>query len=123
MKPIYTFSIDSLPPSVNHIWRTTWTSGHPRFYKDKKAREFEEIAFYQLRKTKKPISVPLELRIVFTFKSEKRFAIRDLDNCLKLIPDMLTNNSIIEDDSLITKIVCEKKTGKSNSSVGSLYAI
>ena len=122
--PLYKFVIDRLPPSVNHLYRTTWRNGgRPLFYKEPKVKEFEEAAGLQLKKIKTPFTGALSLGAVFTFKSEKRMATRDLDNLLKLVGDALETNGIIENDNLITEINCEKRAGASDSITGSLWPI
>lgn len=120
MKKIYSFKIDCLPPSVNHLYRTTWRTGKPIFYKEPKVKDFEEMAGWQLKKLKTPISGDLELEVIFIFEKQSTFKRRDLDNCLKLTQDVLKEYGIIEDDNQIIKIVCEKQIGKKDQILGSL---
>jgi Holliday junction resolvase RusA-like endonuclease len=122
--PIYKFTIDRLPPSVNHLYRTTYRhGGRPLFYKEPKVKEFEKIAGLQLKKVKKSFTGAMSLGAIFTFKSPKRFATRDLDNLLKLVGDALEANLIIENDNLIAEINCEKRIGASDSIEGTLWTI
>lgn len=121
--PIYKFEIDCLPPSVNHLYRTTYRSGRPLFYKEPKVKEFEEAAGYQLKKTRKPLDCGLAMTVIYTFKSAKRMATRDLDNLLKLTCDALATRGVIANDNLIMEINCEKVAGASDSIRGELWTI
>lgn len=98
--PIYKFQLDCLPPSVNVVWKRSSRG----MFKNERAREFEEVAGYQLKKLKTPIKAKVGIRLIFTFKSEKRCNQRDLDNCLKLVFDLLASNGILENDNQIVHL-------------------
>lgn len=121
MKHLYSFNLNCLPPSVNHIWRSTWKSGRPIFYKESKVVKFEKEASPQLDKIKNPLTDNLEAELIFIFKSEKRYAQRDLDNLLKLVFDLLKTNEVIKDDNQIVKITCQKQTGEIDQVIGKLF--
>lgn len=116
----YSFEIDCLPPSVNHIWRSISRGGKPIFYKDPKAKEFTKIAALQIPGMHDPIEGDVELQVLFQFKSEKRMAGRDLDNMLKMTCDLLTEKRILLDDSQIVSIKCSKVLGDSDKITGKL---
>lgn len=117
----YKFAIPELPPSVNHLYRTTFQRGRQVFYKEQAVKDFEQLAAYTLKRLATPLTGWLELSVVFTFSKPAGFKRRDLDNMLKLTLDALATRGIIENDNQIVKITCQKKTGAQDSVAGSIF--
>ncbi len=114
----YKFIIDCLPPSVNGIYKRTRYGG---VFKSQRARDFEQIAGYQLKKISTPLTGNLHVKIEFRFKSKARCGIRDLDNMLKLTFDLLADNRIIENDNQIVHLVCSKDHSDKDQIFGEIW--
>lgn len=98
-------TLSVMPPSVNQIWINK-PKGR---YKSKRGKEFEEMAFYELRKQYKGklLTGRLRIEIWLYFKTKAK---RDIDNYNKAILDSMTG-IIYKDDSLIEELNIKKSIG------------
>ena len=98
-------TLSVMPPSVNQIWINK-PKGR---YKSKRGKEFQEMAFYELRKQYKGklLTGRLRIEIWLYFKTKAK---RDIDNYNKAILDSMTG-IIYKDDSLIEKLNIKKSIG------------
>jgi Holliday junction resolvase RusA-like endonuclease len=92
------YSVNMRPISANSLYKC-WRG---RICKSKQARNFKEN-FLELLKNPKLVEGKIEINCAFYFKKYPQ----DLDNCLKVLLDAC-NKILWKDDSLITKISCEK---------------
>lgn len=79
-----------------------------RMYMSAPGKEFKERVHATCPKVKLEGNVMLDIKFYFATKHR-----RDLDNYLKIFLDSI-KNVIIEDDSKIMKIICEKIIGTSD---------
>ena len=114
----YKFLINELPPSVNAIWKHRRGGG---VFKDIRARDWEEAAGYQLKRIKQPLIGELGLHLIFSFKSPKRLAQRDLDNLPKIILDLLQEQGIVKNDNQFALIVLKKQIGTKDGILGFIF--
>lgn len=98
-------TLSVMPPSVNQIWINK-PKGR---YKSKRGKEFQEMAFYELRKQYKGklLTGRLRIEIWLYFKTKAK---RDIDNYNKAILDSMTG-IIYKDDSLIEELNIKKSIG------------
>ena len=98
-------TLSVIPPSVNQIWINK-PKGR---YKSKRGKEFQEMAFYELRKQYKGklLTGRLRIEIWLYFKTKAK---RDIDNYNKAILDSMTG-IIYKDDSLIEELNIKKSIG------------
>ena len=97
-------TLSVMPPSVNQIWINK-PKGR---YKSKRGKEFQKMAFYELRKYKgKLLTGRLRIEIWLYFKTKAK---RDIDNYNKAILDSMTG-IIYKDDSLIEELNIKKSIG------------
>lgn len=104
-------TLSVIPPSVNQIWINK-PKGR---YKSKRGKEFQEMAFYELRKQYKGklLTGRLRIEIWLYFKTKTK---RDIDNYNKAILDSL-KGTVIEDDELIDDLIVHKLTGKGENKI------
>jgi Holliday junction resolvase len=95
-----------VPPSVNCCYRSIKS----RIYLSSRLRDFQKKISAALH-DKPNILGPVSLDITFYFTDKRS---RDLDNLLKPLIDGL-KNVVIEDDSLIYRITCEKRLGQESN--------
>lgn len=92
------------PPSINSLYFQG--KSHGQKFLSKKGKEYKQSMKYLLASDDMdPITYPIRIRIEL-FPPNK--AVRDLDNYIKPILDGLKFVEIIEDDSLINKLVVIK---------------
>ena len=98
-------TLSTIPPSVNQIWINKLKGR----YKSKRGKEFQEMAFYELRKQYKGklLTGRLRIEIWLYFKTKAK---RDIDNYNKAILDSMTG-IIYKDDSLIEELNIKKSIG------------
>ncbi len=88
------------PPSVNSIWRAF----RGRNIKSKRGREYDARADVCLQQ-QQPLprfTQPVSVEAAFGRPDKRR---RDLDNHAKAVLDALTRNGVLEDDSLIHRLL------------------
>ena len=105
-------TLDGLPPTVNHLYRT----GGRHRYKTAEGVAYQEATVEEMRRLRKasrilgpyltgPYLGPVALHIVMTARSRRRW---DLDNRIKAVQDCLQMAGIIKDDSQITELVVRR---------------
>lgn len=95
------------PPSVNSIWR----SFRGRNILSKKGRlYFEEATAAVQQQVQDTIADPLQVRIILVPPDRRR---RDIDNSAKVVLDALTKGGAIADDSLIDRLIIERRPAQS----------
>lgn len=91
------------PPSVNSIWR----SFRGRNILSKKGREyFAQAAAEVSKQVDGTIATPLQVTIVLTPPDRRK---RDIDNSAKVVLDSLTKGGAITDDSLVDRLIIERR--------------
>jgi len=98
------------PPSVNSYWRSPNTGKLAgRTLISKKGRDYRKEVAHAVIAANQPKANPGRLDVGITaFPPDKRR--RDLDNLPKAILDALTHANVIEDDSLIDRLLIERAT-------------
>lgn len=92
-----------LPPPLNSVYKM----GKGRYYKDQKARDWEEEVGYTL-KQEKPLKGPLSVDITMFLKVD-----RDIDSSLKLVLDVMATVGVYENDKQIEYLTVSKTRDKS----------
>ena len=92
--------LNSIPPSQKNAKSIAYNraTGKPFIMSDKRVKDWQEGAEYELRKfkPKEPIEEHVQISAVFYFKDNRR---RDLDNAITTIQDQLVRSGFIVDDS------------------------
>jgi len=98
------------PPSVNTYWRSPNTGRLAgRTLISERGRDYRRAVADAIRTAGQPKAEPGRLDVALTvFPPDKRR--RDLDNLPKGILDALTHAGVIEDDSLIDRLLIERAT-------------
>ena len=103
-------TLDGLPPTVNHLYRT----GGRHRYKTSEGAAYQEATAAEMRAQREalparhcrgPYLGPVALHIVMTARSRRRW---DLDNRVKAVQDCLQMAGIIKDDSQITELIVRR---------------
>jgi len=98
------------PPSVNSYWRSPNTGKLAgRTLISERGRNYRRAVSDAIRMAGQPKADPGRLDVALTvFPPDRRR--RDLDNLPKGILDALTHAGVIEDDSLIDRLLIERAT-------------
>ena len=120
MSYLLSITLDGLPPTVNHLYRT----GGRHRYKTAEGAAYQEATAAEMRaqweilaemraqremlparRCVGPYLGPVALHIVMTSRTRRRW---DLDNRVKAVQDCLQMAGIIKDDSQITELVVRR---------------
>lgn len=110
MTYLLSITLDGLPPTVNHLYRT----GGRHRYKTAEGAAYQEATAAEMRAQREmlparrcvgPYLGPVALHIVMTSRTQRRW---DLDNRVKAVQDCLQMAGIIKDDSQITELVVRR---------------
>ena len=110
MSYLLSITLDGLPPTVNHLYRT----GGRHRYKTPEGVAYQEATAAEMRAQREmlparrcvgPYLGPVALHIVMTSRTRRRW---DLDNRVKAVQDCLQMAGIIKDDSQITELIVRR---------------
>lgn len=110
MSYLLSITLDGLPPTVNHLYRT----GGRHRYKTAEGAAYQEATAAEMRAQREmlparrcvgPYLGPVALHIIMTSRTRRRW---DLDNRIKAVQDCLQMAGIIKDDSQITELVVRR---------------
>lgn len=107
MSILLELEFEGLPPTVNHMYRT---SGKYR-YKTLEARQYQEYATNRIREQwqNKPVCTePVSLSIFFETSNRRRW---DIDNRVKALQDCLSAAGVIHDDTQIEELHVKREHG------------
>ena len=114
MKEIIKVNLLGLPPTVNHLYRTSRNGVR---YKTPQGREWQSVtaAIIAAAKTNhKPYSGDVALEVLFRTADRRRW---DMDNRIKALQDCLAMAGVIEDDRQIQRLLVERQTGPKTATV------
>lgn len=106
MKEIIKVNLLGLPPTVNHLYRT---SRNGIRYKTTQGKEWQNVTASIMAAAKanpKPYGGDVSLEIVFQTADRRRW---DIDNRVKALQDCLAMAGVIEDDRQIQSLHVERQ--------------
>ena len=113
-KKLMTAQFNGLPPTVNHLYRTSWNGAR---YKTAQGREWQNVTasiMAAVKTNRKPYGGDVALEIVFQTADRRRW---DLDNRVKALQDCLAMAGVIEDDRQIQRLHVERQIGPQTATV------
>lgn len=108
MRELIKVNLLGLPPTVNHLYRTSRSGVR---YKTAQGKEWQNTtaAIMAMAKTNcKPYSGDVALEIVFWTADRRKW---DIDNRVKALQDCLAMAGVIEDDRQIQRLHVERQAG------------
>ena len=105
MKKLLELEIDSLPPSVNSMYRTSFRTAR---YKRAEISRWQDDVSLKMRQewnNPYPYDGKVQVHIVFTVENNRRW---DIDNRLKALLDCFMEAEVIYDDSQIWGLFAER---------------
>ena len=114
MKEIIKVNLLGLPPTVNHLYRT---SRNGIRYKTPQGKEWQNTtaAIIAMAKTnRKPYSGDVALEVLFRTADRRRW---DMDNRIKALQDCLAMAGVIEDDRQIQRLLVERQAADQTATV------
>ena len=106
MNKILTANIPGLPPTVNHLYRTSRSGTR---YKTKEGREWQDNAaavFHSLYGGHEPYAGDVMLDICFLVADRRRW---DIDNRVKALLDALVMGGVLKDDRQVQSLHVQRE--------------
>ena len=120
MTELLHMELKGLPPTVNHMYRSTKGG---RRYKTMMGKLYQDYATLSLSAewhNKPAYAGDIELRITFTSTNRRRW---DIDNRVKALQDCLELAGVIKDDSQVQVLHVERQHGKQAKTRLEIYAL
>ena len=114
MKEIIKVNLLGLPPTVNHLYRTSRNGVR---YKTPQGKEWQNVTasiMAAAKKNPKPYGGDVALEIVFRTADRRRW---DMDNRIKALQDCLAMAGVIEDDRQIQRLHVEQQAGSQTATI------
>ena len=108
MSKILDLELKGLPPTVNHLYRSTKTGRRYKTALGKLYNDYISLNFMNIWKSE-AYEGPIELRIKLTASNRRRW---DIDNRVKALQDGLMAGGVIKDDSQVEVLHVERSYGK-----------
>ena len=102
--------LETLPPSVNHMYR----NGRGVRYKRPEVEEWQSSVAARMRKEwgkVRPYTGEVEVRVLFTAGNKRKW---DVDNRLKALLDCCEMGGVIKDDTQISGIIAKRVEGETS---------
>ena len=119
MSKILDMELKGLPPTVNHLYRSTRTGRRYKTALGKLYGDYIALNFMNIWKAK-AYEGPIELRIKLTASNRRRW---DIDNRVKALQDGLMAGGVIKDDSQVEVLHVERSYGKHAMTHIEIYAL
>ena len=113
-KELLTIELEGLPPTVNHLYRSTSTG---RRYKTSAGLDYQQLtanAIIEAWGDKPPYTGNIELRLTFLTSNNRRW---DIDNRVKAIQDCLSMAGVILDDRQVITLHVERHYGTATKTI------
>ena len=114
MRELARVEFSGLPPTVNHLYRT---SRNGIRYKTAQGKEWQSVTASIMAAAKinrKPYGGDVALEIVFRTADRRKW---DIDNRVKALQDCLAMAGVIEDDRQIQRLHVERQAGPKTATV------
>lgn len=120
MKKILDMELKGLPPTVNHLYRSTRRGRRYKTALGKLYEDYIALNFKNIWQAKSSYDGPIELRIKLTASNRRRW---DIDNRVKALQDGLMAGGVIKDDSQVEILHVERDYGKQAQTHVEIYAL
>lgn len=114
--------LDSLPPTVNHMYRTNYYSKVR--HKTPEGKAWQDAAIEVIRQAKqakgKVYTGDVKLSLIFCTKDKRRW---DIDNRVKAVQDCLADAGVIKDDCQIQMLNVSRLKSDATETVLRVYTL
>lgn len=104
------------PPTANHHWKSAVIDGRLRTYLSSEGRKYRRAVYFSLR-ARRPqpvmltdsVAVEIDLHEPTRKDGSRSTKTLDIDNRIKPLLDALTHAGVWEDDSLVSRLMVERR--------------
>ena len=114
MRTLARVELLGLPPTVNHLYRT---SRNGIRYKTPQGKEWQNVTasiMATAKTNRKPYSGDVALEVLFRTADRRRW---DMDNRIKALQDCLAMAGVIEDDRQIQRLLVERQAAAQTATI------
>lgn len=120
MRELARVELLGLPPTVNHLYRTSRNGVRYKTPQGKEWQAFTAAIMAKAKTNRAPYGGDVALEIVFRTADRRRW---DLDNRVKALQDCLAMAGVIEDDRQIQRLHVERQVWTHTATVVTVWGV